>query len=74
MIALYDAIKQAPGVYGGRFSGAGFKGCCIALADPAYRDQAIHAISESYLAAYPEMEGKYEVRVCKTADGLRRVS
>ena len=74
MIALYDAIKQAPGIYGGRFSGAGFKGCCIALADPAYRDRAIHAISESYLAAYPEMEGKYEVRVCKTADGLRRVS
>lgn len=74
MIALYDAIKRAPGVYGGRFSGAGFKGCCIALADPAYRDLAIHAISERYLAASPEMEGKYEVRVCKTADGLRRVS
>ncbi|WP_293887100.1 MULTISPECIES: galactokinase family protein [unclassified Sphingobacterium] len=74
MIALYDAIKQAPGVYGGRFSGAGFKGCCIALADPTYRDEAIEFIGKKYLAAYPEMEGKYKVRVCKTADGLRRVS
>ncbi|RZF58896.1 GHMP family kinase ATP-binding protein [Sphingobacterium corticibacterium] len=74
MIGLFEAIKQAPGVYGGRFSGAGFKGCCVALSDPAYREEAIDYVTKSYLSQYPEMEGQYEVRVCKTADGVRRVS
>lgn len=74
MIGLYESIKEAPGIYGGRFSGAGFKGCCVALSDPAYREEAIKYVSDSYISKYPEMEGKYEVRVCKTADGVRRVS
>src|SRR5690606_39491139 len=74
MIALFEAIKQAPGIYGGRFSGAGFKGCCVALSDPARREEAIDYVTKTYLAQYPEMEGQYEVRVCKTADGVRRVS
>jgi galactokinase len=74
MIGLFQNIKEAPGVYGGRFSGAGFKGCCIALSDPAYRDEAIQYVTKSYLAQFPEMEGKYEVWACKTADGVRRIS
>lgn len=74
MIDLFQYIKEAPGVYGGRFSGAGFKGCCVALSNPEYREEAIDYVTKAYLKAYPEMEGKYEVRVCKTADGVRRVS
>ncbi|GGH30674.1 GHMP kinase [Sphingobacterium alkalisoli] len=74
MISLFDAIKEAPGVYGGRFSGAGFKGCCVALSNPEYREEAIKYVTDAYIAKYPEMEGQYEVRVCKTADGVRRVS
>jgi hypothetical protein len=30
---LYGILARCPGVYGARFSGAGFRGCCIALAD-----------------------------------------
>lgn len=74
MIALFQVIKEAPGVYGGRFSGAGFKGCCIAISDPACREQAVNYVTKGYLANYPEMEGKFEVRVCKTADGVSRLS
>lgn len=74
MIHLYESIKAAPGIYGGRFSGAGFKGCCMAISNPAYREEAIKYVTESYLAKYPEMKDLYEVRVCKTADGVRRVS
>ena len=33
---LYDIMRNTDGIYGGRFSGAGFKGCCMALFDPAY--------------------------------------
>ena len=38
LIAIYEIMRTLPGVYGGRFSGAGFKGACIALVDPAEKD------------------------------------
>ena len=31
MCELRDIVARAPGVYGVRFSGAGFRGCCAAL-------------------------------------------
>ena len=37
LIAIYEIMRQLPGVYGGRFSGAGFKGACIALVDQPIR-------------------------------------
>lgn len=73
MIALYEAIKSAPGIYGGRFSGAGFKGCCMAISNPLFRDEAIKYVSEKYLSKFPELVGKYEVHICKTADGVKRI-
>lgn len=33
LIAIYEIMRELDGVYGGRFSGAGFKGACIALVD-----------------------------------------
>lgn len=32
---LHSLMKQTDGIYGSRFSGAGFNGCAMALADPA---------------------------------------
>jgi galactokinase/galacturonokinase len=37
-IQLYEIKRETAGIYGGRFSGAGFKGCCMALLDPAKAD------------------------------------
>ena len=39
-IRLYEIMTQTDGIYGGRFSGAGFKGCCMALIDPAFAPSA----------------------------------
>lgn len=69
-IRLYDIMTQTEGIYGGRFSGAGFKGCCMALIDPAYEESISREVTEKYLAAYPEMKGKYEVFICDSADGV----
>ena len=69
-IKLYDIMTKTEGIYGGRFSGAGFKGCCMALIDPAYEDQISDQVSRQYLEAYPEMEGKYDVFICESADGV----
>lgn len=67
---LYELMCRTDGIYGGRFSGAGFKGCCMALIDPQYREAAVRSISESYLKTFPELEGKYSVHICHSADGV----
>lgn len=69
-IRLYEIMTQTDGIYGGRFSGAGFKGCCMALIDPSYRESIAREVGEQYLKSYPEMEGKYEMFICKSADGV----
>ena len=69
-IRLYEIMTQTDGIYGGRFSGAGFKGCCMALIDPAYEEAISRQVTEKYLASYPEMKGKYEVFICESADGV----
>ena len=68
---LYDIMTRTDGIYGGRFSGAGFKGCCMALIDPAYRESIIDKVSKEYLKAVPGLEGKYMATICHSADGLK---
>ncbi len=69
-IRLYEIMTQTEGIYGGRFSGAGFKGCCIALIDPSYEESISRVVTSKYLASFPEMTGKYEVFICESADGI----
>ena len=69
-IRLYEIMTQTEGIYGGRFSGAGFKGCCMALIDPAFEDSIKYSVTERYLEAFPEMAGKYDVFICASADGV----
>lgn len=73
MIHLYELMRSTPGIYGGRFSGAGFKGCCIAIAEPSRRYEIIERISKEYLRRFPELKGQYSAHVCKTSDGVRRI-
>lgn len=67
--ALYEAMRKTDGVYGGRFSGAGFKGCCMALVDPSYKEEIERKVTADYLRQFPALEGKYSVHFCRTADG-----
>ena len=41
LISIYNIMRPLQGIYGGRFSGAGFKGAVIALVDPAYKDRSL---------------------------------
>ena len=70
-IRLYEIMTRTDGIYGGRFSGAGFKGCCMALIDPAYEESVVRSVSEEYLKSFPEMEGKYAAFICSSADGVK---
>ena len=67
---LYEIMTQTEGVYGGRFSGAGFKGCCMALIDPAFEESIKETVTREYLKAFPHLEGKYSVHICESADGV----
>ena len=67
---LYEIMTRTDGIYGGRFSGAGFKGCCMALIDPAYAERIERKVSEAYLKAFPKLEGKYSFHLCDSADGI----
>lgn len=67
---LYEIITRTDGIYGGRFSGAGFKGCCMALIDPAFEQSILETVGKQYLAAFPALEGKYSAHICQSADGV----
>ncbi len=67
---LYEIMTQTDGIYGGRFSGAGFKGCCMALVDPKYEKSIIDKVTHEYLAEFPKLQGKYSAHVCHSADGV----
>ena len=66
-------MRTLPGVYGGRFSGAGFKGACIALVDPAYTAEIERVLTEKYLEQFPEYEKTFGVYWVKPDDGARFV-
>ena len=69
-IRLYEIMRETEGIYGGRFSGAGFKGCCMALVDPAQADRIADAVTRAYLKDFPALSDKYGVYMCNSSDGL----
>ncbi len=71
LITMYDIMTATDGIYGGRFSGAGFKGCCMALIDPDKAEDVQRTVTEKYLRAYPHLEGKYSFHLCDSADGVQ---
>jgi galactokinase/galacturonokinase len=66
LITLYNILSECPGVYGARFSGAGFRGSCIGLVDPAYREQIVAAIDARYPLVHPDVADAYSVHFCQT--------
>lgn len=68
---IFDIMINTDGIYGGRFSGAGFKGCCMALVDPDYKKEIQKNVTEKYLAMFPQYKDTFSVHFCKSADGCK---
>ena len=66
---LSEICHNITGIYGGRFSGAGFKGCYVAIINPKYKEEIKKEATKMYLKKFPEYKDKFEVIFCKTADG-----
>ena len=67
---LYEIMTRTDGIYGGRFSGAGFKGCCMALVDPAFEQSIKENITAAYLKEFPALGDKFSIHICQSADGI----
>ena len=65
----YHVLRDTPGVLGARFSGAGFRGCCIGIMAEPLSASTRESILSRYLEQHPDMRGCAEVRFCRTADG-----
>jgi galactokinase/galacturonokinase len=73
LIAIYNIMRNTKGVYGGRFSGAGFKGACVALVNPAMKDEIRERMTSEYLSQYPQYSSTFEIHFCKIDNGARFV-
>ena len=71
LIAIYEIMRSLKGVYGGRFSGAGFKGACIALVNPKEKENVERELTRQYLEKFPEYEKTFKVYWVKPDDGAR---
>ena len=65
LITLYETLRNTPGVYGARFSGAGFRGNCLALIDPAARETIAEAVHRRYPVNHPEEAEAYSIHFCQ---------
>ncbi|MGI6313913.1 MAG: galactokinase family protein [Candidatus Cryptobacteroides sp.] len=73
LIEIYKAMRETDGIYGGRFSGAGFKGACIAICNPAKLDEIRESITQKYLARFPQYKNSFMCTFVDTDNGARFV-
>jgi galactokinase/galacturonokinase len=74
LITIFDVLKTIPGVYGARFSGAGYRGCCIGIVDPSCHKAVEERIADVYPTKHPQYADKLKVYFCKTTDGAAFVT
>ncbi len=68
---LQELLNAQPGVWGARFSGAGFRGSCIAFGEPDRLRAAAAAAAEAYARRRPEAARQASFTVCSTGEGAR---
>lgn len=69
LIKLHEIALETAGVLGSRFSGGGYGGCLVALAEQDQAERAIEAILEKYRVAYPEKGDVCSGWIAKGVDG-----
>uniref|UniRef100_A0A0R0IG43 GHMP kinase C-terminal domain-containing protein n=1 Tax=Glycine max TaxID=3847 RepID=A0A0R0IG43_SOYBN len=75
LIQLYEILLRAPGVLGARFSGAGFRGCCLAFVEADLATEAASFVRREYLKVQPELASQISkdtaVLICESGDCAR---
>lgn len=69
---MYEILKKAPGVFGARFSGAGFRGCCVAFVKADQAAEAASYVRMEYPKVQPflakELDQETGVLICEAGD------
>ena len=73
LIDLYNVLCEQDGVYGARFSGAGFRGCCIALVTPGMAEQVREDVTVTYAKRHPDLAKDAPCFICESDNGARFV-
>lgn len=73
LITIFNILKGTEGVYGARFSGAGYRGCCIGLVNPEHKNEIKEKIETKYTNAHPQYKDKYKIKFAKMDNGARYV-
>jgi galacturonokinase len=68
LIELHELVSQTKGVYGSRFSGGGYGGCVVALAQGELAGAACAEISRAFSALHSDLPSR--VFVAEMEDGL----
>jgi len=71
LIDLYEILIKTEGIYGARFSGAGFRGCCVALVQQDAGPEAAGYVRREYVRRYPELADDAVTILCHSDDGAR---
>ncbi len=71
LVDLFHALVEAPGVYGARFSGAGFRGCCLALVAAEMAKETAAFIRDAYTEKHPVYADHAWTLLCQSGDGAR---
>jgi galactokinase len=71
LIQLREVLLKTKGVLGARFSGAGFRGCCVALVVAGEAQLAVEEIRSKYAQVQPELAAQGQVLIVDSADGAR---
>ena len=69
LVNLYHVLVETAGVFGARFSGAGFRGCCLALVDVTRAEAAREHVLRRYQQLHSEYANDASVWICRTSDG-----
>jgi len=69
LVDLYRLLIDSPGVYGARFSGAGFRGCCLAFVEANRAESIAARVAASYQQLHPDLADHTQMWICHTADG-----
>jgi galactokinase len=68
LIELHELVSGTNGIHGSRFSGGGYGGCVVALAERGLAEAACAEIAQKFATKHPELKSK--VFAAETGDGL----
>ncbi len=73
LIKLQDILVETPGVYGARFSGAGFGGCSVALIAADGTERIRSHVEQTFKSLFPQHAERARAFLVESEDGIRIV-